>query len=210
MVTNARTIASWVLGVFKDRSKVTMLQLYKSLVRSRVEYSCPLLNPSKVGDIQNIESIQREFTRRIAVMSDLTYWERLQQLKLQSLQRRRERYTIIHVWKILHGICPNDIDMEFKDHQRNGIRVVIPTLNTKASKAAITLYDNSFAVKAGRLWNALPKNVNESSTLEALKMMLGKFLDAIPDKPPVRGYSTTNNNSLLDWTNQKGELRTAC
>ena len=36
MVDKARQISSWVLGVFKDRSKPVMLQLYKSLVRARV------------------------------------------------------------------------------------------------------------------------------------------------------------------------------
>jgi len=210
MINSARTIASWVLGVFKDRSKLIMLQLYKSLVRSRVEYSCPLWDPSKVGDIQTIESIQREFTRRIAGMSNLTYWERLQHLKLQSLQRRRERYSIIHVWKILNGLCPNDINMGFKEHQRNGTRVVIPTLDTKAPKAAMTLYDNSFAVRGGRLWNTLPKEVNQMTELHSFKEKLGSFLNKIPDKPPVRGYSTSNRNSILDWVNQKGELQTAC
>ena len=38
MVKNARIIASWILGVFSDRSKESMLlQLYKSILRSRVD-----------------------------------------------------------------------------------------------------------------------------------------------------------------------------
>ena len=36
MVRGARNAASWVLGVFKNRSTSVMLQLYKSLVRCRV------------------------------------------------------------------------------------------------------------------------------------------------------------------------------
>ncbi|XP_056459756.1 alpha-N-acetylgalactosaminide alpha-2,6-sialyltransferase 5b isoform X1 [Gadus chalcogrammus] len=66
MLAGAIKTASWVLGVFKDRSKPVMLQLYKSLIRSRVEYCCPLWNPVKVSDIQTIEDVQRNFTRRIA------------------------------------------------------------------------------------------------------------------------------------------------
>ena len=100
--------------------------------------------------------------------------------------------------------------MGFKEHQRNGTRVVIPTLDTKAPKAAITLYDNSFAVKGGRLWNTLPKEVNQMTELLKFKEKLGSFLNKIPDKPPVRGYSTSNRNSILEWVNQKGELQTAC
>ena len=187
-----------------------MLQLYKSLIRSRVEYSCPLWDPFKVGDIQTIESVQREFIRRISGMAYLTYWERLKQLNLHSLQRRRERYTVIHVWKIVNGICPNDIDMEFKDNPRLGIKVVIPTLHSKAPKAATTLYDNSFAVRVAKLWNILPKHVNCKSNLDSFKRSLGEFLSSIPDEPPVSGYTTTNRNSILDWFNQKGGLQTAC
>ena len=96
MVASARKVASWVLGVFRDRSKVVMLQLYKSLIRSKLEYCSPLWNPSIVRDIETIEDVQRFFTNRISGMSDLSYWDRLTALKLQSLQRRRERYIIIH------------------------------------------------------------------------------------------------------------------
>ena len=85
MVASARKVASWVLGVFRDRSKVLMLQLYKSLIRSKLEYCSPLWNPSIVRDIETIEDVQRFFTNRISGMSDLSYWDILTALKLQSL-----------------------------------------------------------------------------------------------------------------------------
>ena len=208
MVCGARKTASWVLGVFKDRSKLVMLQLYKSLVRSRVEYCCPLWNPLNVTDIQKIEDVQRHFSRCIAGIKDLDYWERLSALKLQSLQRRRERYMIIHVWKTLHNISPNDIGMEFTDNLRLGKKVKIPTLNKKAPLSAVTLYDASFAVHAGKLWNILPDSVTSAESLDSFKVLLGNFLRQIPDKPPVKGYHTTQNrNSIIDWWNQSGGLQ---
>ena len=85
MMASARKVASWVLGVFRDRSKVVMLQLYKSLIRSKLEYCSPLWNPSIVRDIETIEDVQRFFTNRISGMSDLSYWDILTALKLQSL-----------------------------------------------------------------------------------------------------------------------------
>ncbi|KAL5258287.1 hypothetical protein ACHWQZ_G008952 [Mnemiopsis leidyi] len=204
MVDQARQIASWVLGVFKERSKPLMVQLFKSLVRSRVEYCCPLWNPAKIADIQAIESIQRHFTRRISGLKNLNYLDRLKELKLLSLQRRRERYMIIHVWKILHGICPNDINMVFKENPRLGNKVVLPPITSRATSLAKTFYDNSFAVKAGKLWNTLPRDVNTQKTLECFKIKLGSYMESFPDNPPTPGYTASNHNSLIDWCSQRG------
>ena len=75
-----------------------MLTLLKSLVIPLIEYCCQLWNPWKPKDIQAIEAIQRTFTCKITEVQHLNYWERLHELKLYSLQRRRERYIIIYIW----------------------------------------------------------------------------------------------------------------
>ena len=40
MADNARQMASWTLGVFISRSEEVMMTLYKSMVRSRLEFCC--------------------------------------------------------------------------------------------------------------------------------------------------------------------------
>ena len=209
MINNARKAASWVLGVFKTRSLTVMILLFKSLVRSRVEYCCPLWNPLKIADIQKIEDIQRQFTRRIHGFQDIDYWERLTALKLLSLQRRRERYLIIHVWKILNEHAPNDLNMEFShDNKRLGIRVKIPAFNKSAPMSAQTLFDSSFAVHAGKLWNTLPESCSTVKQLDSFKIHLSNFLRQYPDKPPIKGYTYQNGNSIIDWK-QSGGLQVA-
>ena len=111
-----------------------MTTLYKSLVRSHPEYCCPLWHSSKIADIQKIEGVQRAFTSRIWGLQHLNYWQRLRALKLMSLQRRRERYIIIHMWKILHGYCPNDICIQFSEPSRHGIKAFVPNLNKKSNQ----------------------------------------------------------------------------
>ena len=91
-ITNkARQKASWVLSVFHTRTASVMLTLYKSMVRSLLEYCCPLWHPIKISDIQELESVQKAFNARISGVKDMHYWDRLVYLSLMSLQRRRER-----------------------------------------------------------------------------------------------------------------------
>ncbi len=59
------------------------------------------------ADILSLENVKRSFTRHVQGMQKLDYWERLSSLRLYSLQRRRERYDILYVWKILEGLVPN-------------------------------------------------------------------------------------------------------
>ena len=121
-----------ILGItcLQSRDRVTTLTLYyMSIVRSHLEYCCPLWHPtSKIADIQELESVQR-----ISGLSSLNYWERLKSVKLISLQRR--------------GICPNNLQIKFTDPIRLGI------------KRNQTLYEHSFAVLGPRLWNTLPKDL---------------------------------------------------
>ena len=199
----ARQKAAWVLSVFHTRSKDVMLTLYKSMVRSLLEYCCPLWNPAKICDIQELESVQKVFTSKISGMNELHYWERLHQLSLMSLQRRRERYIILHMWKILHNRTSNDVQVIFDYRPRLGNQAKIPNISRNSTAANQTLYDCSFAVMGPRLWNCIPYNLNTISCLDTFKNKLTRFLLAVPDKPPIRGYTSPNSNSLLCWRNNR-------
>ena len=201
---SAKKMASWCLSVFRNRDRNIMIPLYKSLVRSRLEYLCPLWNPCKITDIQTLESVQRNFTSKIYGYSDYDYWSRLKLLNLHSLQRRRERYIIIQIFKILHNSVPNNINVQFTTSERKGVQATVPPFPKNASAKNITLYENSFAVKGPKLWNLLPVETRDHNKLETFKTSLSKFLDQIPDQPPVSGYTTAHGNSLLNWRNAGG------
>ena len=54
-------------------------------------------------------------------MKDLSYPERLCALKLFSLQRRRDRYNIIYMWKIVEKVVPNlNTTITWKLSERRG------------------------------------------------------------------------------------------
>ena len=199
IVDKACSKAAWALSVFQCRNINTMMTLYKSLVRPLLEYCCPLWNPSKILDIQCIENVQRNFTSKISGFENLSYWDRLKQLNLMSLQRRRERFCIIYMWKILNCHVPNDISINWHMNVRLGFKAVVPSmsLNRKVSP----IHESSFCVNGARLWNTLPKSINCDQDFNSFKRKLDNFLLSLPDEPPVKGYSSRNNNSLLQWSN---------
>ena len=203
MITKkAKQKAGWALSVFKDRSPLVMLTLYKSMVRSLLEYACPLWIGLSMQNIRDLEAIQRAFTNKTSCPSYVTnYWERLEFLKLMSLQRRRERYVILHVWKILNGKTSNDVDITFYESSRHGLLARIPPLTAYSSPKAKSLYDSSFAIVGPKLWNLVPKSIKTLDSMNVFKSSLDKFLNEVPDRPPVAGYVVQNNNSLLEWFN---------
>ena len=91
----AKQMCGWILRTFLTRETVPMLTLWKSLIRSKLEYCCQLWNPSRKCDIQMLEQVQRNFIRKITGMEQLSYWEQLHALSMYSLERRRERYLIV-------------------------------------------------------------------------------------------------------------------
>ena len=202
IVARARGVAAWVLSVFRTRNVDVMLTLYKSMIRSHLEYCCPLWHPSKVSDIELLENVQREFTRKINGCQSMSYWQRLKELDLFSLQRRRERYILICMWRILHGAIPNP-NIQFRPRSRLGIQAVTPSLVT-ARTASQSRYDTTFAVVAPKLWNALPSQLTTMESAAKFKNHLTIFLKNLDDMPPTSGYVRTHDNSLPEVLRRVG------
>ena len=201
---SAATVANWILGAFKDRSPGIMLLLYKALVRPILEYCCVVWSPETGGEIAKLEQVQCNFTRRISGCRGKIYWDRLYHLNLQSLQRRRDRYSMIQVWKTYNNLIPNSTQMKFYENARLGPRAVIPPYNYSAQKSKASLLEASFGVRGGQLWNTLPENIKVAPSLEALKARLGHYLAEIPDWLPTTSYSIEYNNFLLEWARRRG------
>ena len=130
-----------------------------SLVIPLLEYCCQLWNSWKANDIQAIKGVQRTFTHKITKLQHLNYWERLHELKLCSLQTRRERYIIIYIWKVpnIDGTMGHQI--KTKKHPRHGTQCVIqyPTNRNPAR----SLQENAVTVFGPCLYNSLPKYLRD-------------------------------------------------
>ena len=93
-------LSGWILRTFYTRDCITMLTLFKSIVLSRLDYGSQLWSQFLIKHLTQLEKIQRSFTKHITRMNDMHYHELLMSLGLYSLQRRRETYCIIYIWKI--------------------------------------------------------------------------------------------------------------
>ena len=84
----ARRKAGWVMRTFYTRDRKTMITLWKSLIQPHLDYCGQLWQPANLtGEIQDLEQVLRSFSRRVQGMRNLSYWERLRDLRLLSIQR---------------------------------------------------------------------------------------------------------------------------
>ena len=123
-------------------------------------------------------------------MNDMPYHERLKSLGLYSLQRRRERYCIIYIWKIIESLASyfsNPITSTFSG--RRDRSSVIFHVNVGGVG---TLAHNSFRWRPIRLFNSLPMHLRSISSCSVLRFQtqLDIFLRSVEDLPCHPGFNS--------------------
>ena len=128
---------------------------------------------------------------RDSKLDNLDYWEKLQELRLYSQERRRERYMVIFLWKISQGLV-SGYDVEFSsDGSRRG-RIIVPkTIVRSATSIVKKARERLFGVRGAQIFNLFPANIREMNTqhVDTFKNHLDVFLSSIPDQPTVTGLS---------------------
>ena len=95
-VASVKTGIGWVLRSFRTWERQPMLALWKQRILCDLDYCSQLWNPSKTGDIQAFDLLQRSYLRCINGMQGLNYWEQLGELKLYS-EHCREMHIAIYI-----------------------------------------------------------------------------------------------------------------
>ena len=198
-VKKASKISGYIFRTFLTRHRTPLIRMLKTLVIPIIEYGSVLWNPADQHSINCIEAVQQHYTAKIAGLQQLDYWERLKELKLYSLERRRERYIILYVFKIVYGIVPNP-GLLWIDETRRGRCIEYVSTHNRNAKGN-KLRKNSFLYTAYKLFNCLPANIrNFNGSMLSVKTLLDNILCKIPDEPRLNGYtmySRAPNNSIV-------------
>ena len=184
-------LSGWILRTFICRETFLMLTLFKSIILSRLDFGCQLWSPYLLKHINQIESVQRSFTKHISGMQTLTYSERL---SASSVQRRRERYIIIYVWKILEAKVPN-LSSPILCYGMDSRLGRMCKVSNVASGHVGTLSYHSFRWKAIRLFNNLPKHIRNLAHCSIL-VFKKKLVLYLSQK--IHNQAMPNYNNSLD------------
>ena len=169
--------ANCMLGLIKRNfrylDEYTFILLYKSLVRSQLEYASSVWSPYKKGLIDEIESMQRRATKLIPKLKNLTYIERLKFLKLSTLKYRRYRGDMIETYKILTNKYDKSVTPTLDLIDTNRTRG--NNLKLKFKRANHDFRKYSFFVRVPKIWNSLNNNVVCYKDIKSFKINLDKY-----------------------------------
>ena len=106
-----------------------------------------------IASISKLESVQRAFTKRIPSNSDKSYADRLEDLRLHSLECRRVTSDLVYLYKMLNDqvtldrthILARNNNTRCRGH---GMKLKVPLCRLSATKQA-------FHVRVINMWNAL-------------------------------------------------------
>lgn len=167
IVCGAKRRMNCIFRSFVYKEEHFLSNLFCTYVRPLLEYNSPAWNPHLIKDINKIEGVQREFTRRIPGLSEIHYLDRLKHLKLETLELRRLKADLILVYKIINGL----VDLKFDDFFKlstctttrgHSLRLVLP-------KVRLDVRKNFFSSRTVNVWNILPETVVTALSVNGFK-----------------------------------------
>ncbi|KAJ7415950.1 hypothetical protein BTVI_36882 [Pitangus sulphuratus] len=153
-----------------SRLREMILPLYSALEKLHLEYCIQLWGSQHRKDRDLLEQVQRRAAKRIRGMEHLSYEERLRELMLFSLEKKRLQGDIIVAFQYLKRAYKKNGEKPFtwacSDRTRlNGFKL-------RDSRFKLDVRKKFFTIRVVRLWNRLPREVMDVPSLEVFKTSL--------------------------------------
>jgi ribonuclease P/MRP protein subunit RPP40 len=163
VISKASRAAGMIYRAFSIRSMAFLVKLFNTYVLPIVEYASPVWSPAGVGLIDDVERVLRRYTKRLPLLRDCSYGERLQRLNMVTLQDRRRKADLMIAYKILHGhydIPPDSVGISLSKLDTRG-----GGSNLTVHRASSTKISRSFYYRIASEWNAMPIAAKQSKSI---------------------------------------------
>jgi len=143
--------------------------LYKTLVRSHLEYANCVWSPFRQIDVKKVERVQMRATRMVMQLKNSSYEDRLKVLNLPTLKYRRLRGDTIQVYNIIFGVHDTYSSLQF-----NMSNVSITRGNQckiQLTHIHYNLQKHYFPNRVIDVWNSLPNEVVSADSITFLSLV---------------------------------------
>ena len=132
-------------------------------------------------DIKVLEDVQKRAIRMTSGLKGDSYEKKLKEVKMTSLEERRQRGDIIQTWKILNSkdqVQENHWFQRYTENQGPETRMSSNSVNLRHKPFRTDIRRHSYGVRVPKIWNDIPMKVRSEVKIYQLKNKYDEFISA--------------------------------